>query len=324
MQHLDADRSHLTMKVNPQPNTAGGMRADIRGLAALGAGACAISLAPVFVRLSDTGPTATAFYRLILAQPLLWVIVMSMERKSTNEPLAKGHLSGIRAMIPMFALAGVMFALDMGFWHTSIHLTTMANSTLIANSAPFFVIIGAKFLLKERIPQKFYYLFPLALIGMSMLARANLSTTGEALMGDLCALITAFFYGAYQLCVKHLRNSRIHPMIILAFSGIPAALILLTGALVFNERLVPENPASWWALLGLAWFSHIGGQGLIIYAFGHLPAGMASLGLLLQPVIVIFLGWILHDERMNGVQISGAVLLLTALYMASRKPASGN
>jgi hypothetical protein len=43
--------------------------------AALLAGAAAIAFAPIFVRLADTGPTASAFWRMALAAAPLWLWV---------------------------------------------------------------------------------------------------------------------------------------------------------------------------------------------------------------------------------------------------------
>src|SRR3546814_889830 len=42
-------------------------------LAALVLGALAIAFSPIFVRLSEVGPTATGFYRAILAVPPNWL-----------------------------------------------------------------------------------------------------------------------------------------------------------------------------------------------------------------------------------------------------------
>jgi hypothetical protein len=42
-------------------------------LAALLAGATCIALSPIFVRVSEAGPTATAFWRVALAVPVLWL-----------------------------------------------------------------------------------------------------------------------------------------------------------------------------------------------------------------------------------------------------------
>ena len=43
-------------------------------LGALLVGAACIALTPIFVRLSEAGPTATAFWRVALAVPVLWLL----------------------------------------------------------------------------------------------------------------------------------------------------------------------------------------------------------------------------------------------------------
>ena len=57
-----------TPAVGPRPAAP----ADRRALAALFAGACGIAFAPIFVRLSELPPTATAVHRFALAVPVLW------------------------------------------------------------------------------------------------------------------------------------------------------------------------------------------------------------------------------------------------------------
>ena len=86
-------------------------------LGALLVGATCIALSPIFVRLSEAGPTATAFWRVALAVPVLWLFYPFFRR------------SGL-PVSPQYGLllaAGVAFAGDLGFWHTSIRLTSVAN-----------------------------------------------------------------------------------------------------------------------------------------------------------------------------------------------------
>src|SRR6267378_357753 len=99
-------------------------------LGALLLGATCIALSPIFVRLSEAGPTATAFWRVALAVPALWLLVLLRKMPSP------GNFSGKNLLL--FA-AGLAFAGDLGFWHTSIKLTSVANSTLLANLASIFV-----------------------------------------------------------------------------------------------------------------------------------------------------------------------------------------
>src|SRR5256885_6832545 len=59
---------------------------------ALLAGAVGIAFAPIFVRLSEVGPGATAFYRLFLALPILWVwrTIEAGKTAAPNPPVTAG------------------------------------------------------------------------------------------------------------------------------------------------------------------------------------------------------------------------------------------
>ena len=61
-------------------------------IAALLLGAAAIAFAPIFVRLSDTSPTASAFWRVALATLPLWLWVLAAERKRRGSSAAAAPL----------------------------------------------------------------------------------------------------------------------------------------------------------------------------------------------------------------------------------------
>src|SRR3954470_12206316 len=84
--------------------------------AALLVGAVCIALSPIFVRVSETGPTATAFWRVALAVPALWALYALLGRESPGES-ARGTPRVSRWML---FLAAVAFAGDLGFWHFSV------------------------------------------------------------------------------------------------------------------------------------------------------------------------------------------------------------
>ena len=48
-------------------------RLAVRGFACLVLGALAMGASPIFVRLTDIGPQASAFWRTALALPFLWI-----------------------------------------------------------------------------------------------------------------------------------------------------------------------------------------------------------------------------------------------------------
>ncbi len=273
------------------------------------AGATAIAFAPIFVRLSELGPIATAFHRLFLALPVLW-LWLSAQRGEGRAPRT------VREFLSL-ALAGLLFAADLAVWHWSIHLTSVANATLLANFAPVFVTFGAWLLFRERITVTFLAALALGLSGVAVLMGDSLSLDGRRLAGDGLGLLTAVFYGGYILAVSRLRR-RFSTATIMAWSGSVTCLALLPVALMSGEEILPATAYGWGVLIALALISHAGGQSLIAYALAHLSAGFSSVSLLLQPVIAAFLAWVMLAEPLRHVQGLGAVIILLAIILARR------
>jgi drug/metabolite transporter (DMT)-like permease len=275
------------------------------------AGATGIGCAPLLVRWSEVGPSATAFYRVLFALPVLWVWVRwdaANARDKGNQPALPFSL---------LAGAGAFFTADLALWHWSLQYTTVANSTLLTNLAPIFVTLGAFWLFRERVGTKYLAGMLLALGGAGLLVGKNIETPRG--FGDALALATAFFYAGYQLSVKQLRRGLSTPTIML-WSGAVATIGFLAVAAVSGEDLVPESARGWLVLVGLAIVSHLGGQTLIAYAVGHLPVGFSSIGLLSQAVVAAALGWIVLGEPLGGLQALGGALLLVGIALAKPLP----
>lgn len=280
-----------------------------RALAALFAGAIGIAFAPIFVRWSEVGPVATAFWRLLLALPLLALWAVLEERRQPP--------SGTTAGWPMAMLAGAFFAADLAVWHWSIRLTSVANATFLANLAPVVVTIGAWVLLGERAKPIFFAGMLVSLAGAALLMGANLGGPGAVLLGDGLGVLTAVFYAGYQLCVKRLRDTQSTARIML-FSGTACAAVLLPAALAMGETILPATLSGWIVLLGLALVCQFAGQSLIAYAVAHLSASFSSVSLLLQPVAAAAFAWLLFGEALAPLQWIGAAAVLAGIWLARR------
>lgn len=277
-------------------------------LLALFCGATFIALSPIWVRLADVGPTASAFWRVALAVPLLWVAYA----------LAPRTRGARRADWRMLVIAGVAFAGDLAFWHWSIQFTSIANSTLLANLASIFVTLAAWVLWRQRPRALFLVALALALVGVGMLVRTSVEFAPRALLGDALGVVTAMFYAWYLLTVKGLRDRGAATLRLMAVTSTVTAAVLLPAALASGEVLLPGGAAGWLILLGLAWITHAGGQGLIAYALAHLPAAFSSVGLLFQPVMAAAFAWLILGEPLVALQVAGGVVVLAAIYLARR------
>jgi drug/metabolite transporter (DMT)-like permease len=278
-------------------------------IAALLSGATFIALSPIFVRLSETGPTASAFWRVALAVPALWLVL-----RVGNTRAAAGYpRRGV-----LLAAAGLAFAGDLAFWHLSIQHTSVANATLLANLATLFVTLGAWIFLREKPTALFLAGLAGALGGVTLLVASSASGSPGALLGDALGVVTAIFYAAYIFAVKGLRDRGEGTLRLMAVSTTITAGLLLPVALVSGERFFPESAYGWAVLLGLALVSHAGGQGLIAYALAHLPASFSSVSLLLQPVMAAVFAWLVLAESLAPLQIVGGFVVLAGIYLARR------
>ena len=275
-------------------------------LPALLAGATCIALSPIFVRVSEVGPTASAFWRVALAAPLLWPL------------LAVSPQGRARADWRLLLAAGLAFAGDLGFWHWSIRFTSVANSTLLANLASLFVTLAAWLFWRQRPSAVFSAGLVTALAGVGLLVHTSLQFSADALLGDALGVVTAIFYAGYILAVKELRDRGAATLGIMAVTTTLTALFLLPAALVSGETLLPPSALGWAKLVGLAWISHCAGQGLIAYSLAHLPAAFSSVSLLFQPVMAAVFAWLLLAEPLAPLQIAGAVVVLAGIYFARR------
>jgi drug/metabolite transporter (DMT)-like permease len=276
-------------------------------LPALLVGATFIALSPIFVRLADVGPTASAFWRVALAAPLLWLLLLATRR---------------RAALPvdwkLLTAAGLAFAGDLAFWHWSIRFTSVANSTLLANLAAPFVTIAVWIFWGRRPSAMFALGLGAALVGVLMLVHTSLAFSATALIGDAFGVITALFYAAYLLSVKSLRDRGAATLYVMATTSSLTALLLFPAALASSETLLPASAHGWLVLVGLAWISHCAGQGLIAHALADLPAAFSSVSLLLQPVMAALFAWVLLSEPLAPLQIAGGVVVLAGIYLARR------
>ncbi|PTU31368.1 DMT family transporter [Stenotrophobium rhamnosiphilum] len=276
-------------------------RSDLRALAALITGAVLIGLAPIFVRLSDVGLTATGFWRMALALPLLGVLML---RETGGIKIKPG--------IGWLLLAGVFFTGDLVFWHQSIHLSSVANATLMTNLAPVFVALASFLIFGERFRPAFIAGIALALVGAVVLMSGSMKLGAHNLLGDLLACISAVFYAGYILGVSRARQ-RYGAMEVMFWSTLSSAVLLCIVGNVQGDSFWPQSAHGWWVLIGLALLSHVAGQGLIAWALAHLSAAFSAVGLLVQPVAAAAFAWLILAEPFGTLQALGGAIVLAGI-----------
>jgi drug/metabolite transporter (DMT)-like permease len=267
-------------------------------------GSIMLAFGPWLVRLADVAPVASAFWRLALA-----VLPLALLARFAAAPAAVSARRD-RRVLALAALAGLFFAGDIALWHYGIVRTTLANSALLSNAASFLLPLWGFVVLGHKPGRLALLAIGCALAGALLLIGQSAELSPRHLTGDLLCLGAALLYTAYLIVVDRLRGSlTVFPLLALA-TGF-GALALLGPALAST----PFWPKDWTPLILLALASQVIGQGLVVFAVGHLRPLVVGLTLLVQPAIAAIIGAMRFGEVPGLAEIAGAALVVVALVL---------
>ena len=272
-----------------------------------------LAFGPWLVRLGQSdggvGPLASGFWRVALAAPVLLLLT-----RAVRQPIGRMARS---AWIGL-GVAGLFFAADLASWHVGILQTKLANATLLGNAASFFYPACAMLIARTWPQPRQAFAILLALGGVGLLLGTSYDVSPRNLVGDLLCIMAGLFYTGYLMAIARARVG-LSPLPTIALATLAAVLPLWLAATALRE---PIMPVDWTPLILLALGSQVIGQGLMVYAVGHLPPLILGLGLLTQPVMAAAIGWLAFGERLGMLDLIGAVLIAVALVLVRRSEPS--
>lgn len=261
----------------------------------------------IFVKLSALGPINTGFYRVLFSILLLYPLF-----KIENAPKV-GHNDKLLLYISGGFLAG-----DLILWNISFSYTTVANANLLANLVPFTIVPASYFLYKEKISKQFLIGLCLAIMGLFVLISGKQNINEGNIFGDTLAFITSIFYATFLLIVYKVRT-RVSSIQVMYYSSYGSLIVLLFASLIIEGVSYPTIWTELWPLFGLAIFSQILGQGGLSYILGKISANMASMLVLMQPVISALYAYLIFNENLSLQEIFGIIIVIIGIFFAKSK-----
>jgi drug/metabolite transporter (DMT)-like permease len=277
---------------------------------ALLVGNLALAGGPFLVRNSGVGPVAAGFWRLALALPFLWAIAW-MFRQPVHMPR--------RSLTIAVALAAFFFAADLAAWHAGILLTKLGNATLFGNISSFFFAAWGLWLVRKWPSALQAAALSLAALGCGLLMWGSAELSAASFRGDLLAALAGLLYTFYLILVERTRG-QLQPLPLLFLASLFGAMMLLPVSIALGERIFPDN---WTGLVALAVCSQLIGQGLLVYALGHVPPLVVGVAMLTQPALSALLGWTYYGETLTPRDWLGAAMIVVALVLVRLKPRVG-
>jgi drug/metabolite transporter (DMT)-like permease len=298
--------------LQPEPTTQ-------RALVTLALAVVFLSFTPILFRWSELGPTASAFYRAFLTIPVFWTWAAVEARRRAPTGLSRTRLR--RSDLWLMAFAGAVFAANIAAYAWAVHLTSVANASLLSNLAPIFVALASFMLFGERVSRGFIAAMVAAIVGVTILVGDKLGTGEGEPLGDVLGVFSSLAFAGYLMAVGRLRL-RQPSSTVMAASVVVMALLLLALSLASGEALLPRTMFGWADLLALALVSHALGQGLLAVALAHVSATFSAVSLLTLPVTAALYGWLFFNEPLTLNQAVGAPIVLASILAARLAAAS--
>ena len=272
-----------------------------------------INFSVVKTALTDLSPLSFNSLRFGFASlfllTLLWVIERNLRVR--REDIGRLFLLGL--------IGNTMYQLL--FIH-GIDRTTASNSSLILAMIPIFVALLSAVLGVEKVGRKIWYGVVISFIGIFLIVQGTgrtLTITDQSLIGDLLTLAGTICWATYTVLSKPLLQ-RYTPLklttITMAMGTLPIVLVSIPS---LNEQNWGSVSLQGWLCLTYSFCLAIA-IGYVIWYTGVSRIGSARTALYenLITVIAIVVAWIFLSEKMTLLQILGAVLVLTSLYLARR------
>jgi len=281
----------------------------------LAIGVVAVSCAAVLIREADAPALVIAAYRLGLAAVPTGALALATGRYRAPR--------GGPLVWPF--LAGAFLALHFGFWIASLQQTSVTTSVVLVTTNPLFVGLASPFVLRERVSVATWAGIAIAAVGAALMAAEDVREGMGTLVGDLYALLGAVF-GAGYLMMGRLARPRMSWVGYVGTVYPVTAVLLVLAVLVAGEPFTGYSTKTFVMLGLLALVPQLVGHSAINWALAFVPAALAAVAILGEPVGAAILAALVLKETPSGFEIAGALLVLAGVYRAlrpDRVPATG-
>ena len=226
--------------------------------------------------------------------------------------------AAIRANLARLCISGALIGFNWILMFEAYRYTTVATATLCYYMAPIFTLLGAPFVLCERLTLRKGICVLVALAGMFLVtgaAKNGFSVAVSEWRGVALALAAAVIYAVVVLINKRVHHIGAFDKTIVQIGT--AGIVLIPYVLLTDDLTAIRFTPSVIVLLLVAGLIHTGcAYALYFSSMESLPAHSLALLSYLDPVIAVTLSALLLREPIGAAEALGALLILGAAIAA--------
>ncbi|WP_434613998.1 DMT family transporter [Tabrizicola sp. M-4] len=256
----------------------------------------------IFRQIHDAGTWATLFWRSVGMIPVLLAFLVW---RAGGNPLPAIRAVGLAGALGGLGLVGAFAGAIY-----SIQSTTIANAVFLFAASPFLTALIGWIALGERVRAETWAAMAVALTGIFVMVRSDLSA--GAMAGNVAALLSALGFAVFTVTLRWGKVADSLPSVLLGglFSLIAGAVI----ATRMGQTLAVPTPDALWAMaMGGVTLS----GGMVLYELGSrvVPAAESALLSNIEVMLAPLWVWLFLNETASPATFLGGAILLVAVTM---------
>ncbi len=258
------------------------------------------------IGVEDLPPLLFAGFRWLIAGPILFSILR----------LKKYTLPKKEDIIPLTIIGLALIGVGNGLVVFAEQWVPSGLTALLITTVPFW-IVGL-----ESISQKEFKFNTLIIIGLllgfvgiGLIFGSDVDKLFDpSYLGGVIGLMIAVFGWSAGTIYSKYKKINLHPLMSASIQMTIAGLVMtIIGLLLGEGSNFHFTDESFGAFIYLVIIGSLIGYGSYIYAIAHLPVSLVSTYAYVNPIIALFLGWLILDEKFSMIIIVASVIILVGV-----------
>lgn len=265
----------------------------------------------VFASMLEMSGAQLVLLRTLIGGAVLLIIILISRSRTPKEVLLREKWR--------LLFAGVCLGANWALLFEAYNLMNVSLATLTYYTAPVLVLVLTPLVLKERQNGLAYLGMAVVIVGMLLVVGTDFGEGGVSATGLIVGLGSAVFYAMLMLVNKQITG--VSGLNLTFIEIVIAAVILLPYVFATSGGVpLPTDARGIFALLFLCTVNTGFACWLYFSSMNRLPAKAVALMGYFDPVSALIFSAVFLDERLSGVQLAGAVLVLAGALVGQFRP----